>query len=330
MPDASALSLSVILVTPDSYQTVRMTVRHLLAQTVARQIELVLVTPTVADLHPDPDELTGFGAVRFVELGRLGDSAVARAEGIRQAQAPLVALAEDHSYPEPGWAEALIAAYAPGYAAVGPVIVNANPDSAVSWADYLLAYGPWADPAEAGPREHLPGHNSSYRRELLLSYGPRLDELMEAETLLHWDLRAQGHEVYLEPRARTHHMNFGLLRTFLFVQFQCGRAFAASRSHEWPLLRRAVYALLWPALVLRRLGRHFSDFRRVSRGRRLPGAALPILALGLLDDGLGQLTGYLFGAGEAPKRLSALEFRRYRYQPVPAPVLPGGETGKPG
>ncbi len=330
MPEAPMPALSVVLVTPDSYATVRMTIRHLLAQTVVRQIELVLVVPVVAELHPHPEELTGFGAVRYVEVGRLDSIPAARAEGIRRARAPIVALAEDHAFPEPGWAEALLAAHAEGFAAVGPVMVNANPESAVSWADYLVGYGPWTDPAEPGPREHLPGHNSSYRRELLLEYGPRLDELLEAETILHWDLRARGYDLYLEPQARTRHMNFGLLHTFLFVQFQCGRAFAASRSKEWSPVRRACYALLWPALVLRRLSRHMADLQRVSRSRRVPPATRPILALGLLVDGLGQCTGFLCGAGEAPKRLSALEFRRYQYQPIPAPAMAAGEAGKPG
>jgi len=39
---------------------------------------------------------------------------------------------------------------------------NANPDSIVSWADFLIGYGPWAAPIARHEPEYLPGHNSSY------------------------------------------------------------------------------------------------------------------------------------------------------------------------
>ena len=48
---------------------------------------------------------------------------------------------------------------------------NANPKSAISWANLLIEYGPWLDPAPAGKASHLPGHNSSYKRDVLLGYG---------------------------------------------------------------------------------------------------------------------------------------------------------------
>jgi len=53
------------------------------------------------------------------------------------------------------------------------------------------------DPAPAGFVDYLPGHNTSYKRELLLGYGADLDSMMEGETSLHWDLRSKGHKLYL-------------------------------------------------------------------------------------------------------------------------------------
>src|SRR5262249_35044767 len=93
------------------------------------------------------------------------------AAGVRRASAPIVALAENHSFPEPGWAAALIQAHraAPSRAAVGPELGNANPERAVSWA-YLFSYfGRWAEPAAAGIVEVLPGHNPSNKRDILLA-----------------------------------------------------------------------------------------------------------------------------------------------------------------
>lgn len=42
---------------------------------------------------------------------------------------PLVTLLENHCYAEPEWAEALIEAISNSWAAVGPVVANANPQT---------------------------------------------------------------------------------------------------------------------------------------------------------------------------------------------------------
>ena len=92
----------------------------------------------------------------------------ARARGVRAARAPIVAFTEDHSFPQPGWAAALVAAFTGGVSVVGPMVENANPGSAVSWANFLLEYGEWMPPGRPHGHAHLPGHNSAYRRAVLL------------------------------------------------------------------------------------------------------------------------------------------------------------------
>ena len=52
----------------------------------------------------------------------------ARAAGVRAASAPIVFIGETHSYPQPGWAEALLTAFEGPWAAVVPAIGNANPN----------------------------------------------------------------------------------------------------------------------------------------------------------------------------------------------------------
>jgi hypothetical protein len=44
----------------------------------------------------------------------------------------------------------------------------------------------------------------------------------------------------------------------------------------------------------------------------LPGI-LPALIVGLIADGLGQLMGYVFGAGNAAQRLVGFELSRYQH-----------------
>ena len=99
--------MSVVLVTPDNYETIRKTIQHLLAQTVRDKIEIVIVAPSEKTLNLNDSELRQFSRFRVVEVGEINSHARARAIGIRHANAPIAALTEDHSYPDRSWAEAL-------------------------------------------------------------------------------------------------------------------------------------------------------------------------------------------------------------------------------
>ena len=308
--NAAGPSLSVVLACIDEGQAIRTTVAHLARQTAAREIELVLVGAPGARLAPEPDIAVAFAGVRTVEIGAVDSIARANAAGIRVATAPVVALSEDHCFPEPGWAAALIDAHRGRWSVVGPAVANANPGSSVSWADFVIGYGPWALPIETGEAPFLPGHNSSYKRGVLLALGDRLEEMLAAETVLHVELRSAGHRLLRCAAARVRHVNFSRPRSWTRVQLHNGRVFAGVRAREWAPARRAAYALASPLIPLVRLARCAGPVRRIARADRRIVRAVPFLVLGLLLDGAGQFLGYLRGAGRAAEALAPYEHRR--------------------
>jgi hypothetical protein len=192
-------------------------------------------------------------------------------------------------------------------------MVNANPGNVVSWSDFLIGYGPWMSPAPAGEAPFLPGHNSSYKRDILLAYGDRLDSMLESETVLHFDLASKGHRLYIEPRARAGHLNFALWGIWLPVQFHYGRLFGGSRSAQWPWTRRLFYAAASPLIPAVRLLRSCRELLRPHRPRHMIPRLLPALALGLICDGAGQMVGYLCGISASPEELADFEYNRVRY-----------------
>ncbi len=303
--------LSVIVLTPDVYDTVRQTIRHLAAQSLHAQMEVVIVGPPSVMLPSDDVALGAFQAVQRVSVAELRKGSAGYAAGVRRAAAPIVAFAEDHAYPARGWAEAIVRAHGDGWAAVGPVMANANPNGAIAWADFLLGYGPWLDPSPGGPVEYLPGHNSSYKRDVLLGYEPNLETWLDAESTIHWDLRARGQGLYLEPAARTHHFNYSLASAWLPATYFASRTFAGRRIRGWSAARRLAFALGSPLIPLVRLGRCVRDFRR-STPRPSVARVLPALATALAVSAVGEAVGYLFGPGDAPERVSAYEFHRDR------------------
>lgn len=308
--------LSVILITPDSYDTIRRAVHCIRTQNIKDRIELVIVAPSAQALQADPTELRDFLLYRIVEIGKIRSIGSAYAAGIRQASAPVVALGEDHSYPQKGWAEALLSAHRQSWAAVGPVVDNANPKSAVSWADFLMGYSPWMRITSRDPVSFLPGHNSSYKRSILLSYGEKLEDMMEAECLMHWDLSAKGHQFCMEPSAVTFHTNFALASSFVKASYYSGRQFSASRAEiqSWPLRRKLFYTAASPLIPPVRFWRILRDMKRLNDVQIPIVATFAALILGLLADGVGQFIGYTFGAGNATSKLVDLEFHRDQHQ----------------
>lgn len=310
MSDCHSSDMSVIIITPDNYETIRTTIGYLREQTVGEKLEVIIVAPSEDALAADYSELEDFHQTVVVEVGKVKSVAQANAVGIRRASAPVVAFIEEHSYPEPGWAEALIRAHQHSWAAVGPVVRNANPDSLISWADFIISYGQWMESSPAGVVEVLPGHNSSYKREILLEYGTELESILEAETTLHFDLREKGYQLYLEPEAQISHLGFSLLSSWLSAQFHLGRLFAANRANRWFFLRQLLYTGGTPLIPILRFFRILRQLNWPGKQHNFPSGALPLSMLGLVASALGEMTGYAFGPGNSIQRMLNLEFHR--------------------
>ena len=305
-----APTMSAIVLLPSRVESMLRTLRALVAQDIRDQLELVFVSPAERlDLPPLVAEFWGWQHVRVPDLRSMAD---ARAEGARRARAPIVVFTEDHCFPVSGWAAALLRAHEQGWASVGPAVLNANPATSVSWANLAIDYGPWLHPANGGEASHVAGHNASYKRDVLVAYGDRLGRMMEAESVLQWDLRRAGHRVAVAPDAMVRHENFSRLLPALGVKFDLGRAFAANRAREWSLWRRAVYTAGSPVLPFVRTVRALKDLRRARAPRPLPALAVSLFAL-LVVNAAGELVGYSLGAGRAIERLTSHEFERKPY-----------------
>lgn len=308
---SEAPALSAIVVIPDTYDTVRNTMKHLQAQTAARQIEIVIVKPARAQIGLNESDLEPFASWQIVEVEEVSSIAQGFTAGIRKARATIVALTEDHSYPDEKWAELFIAAHKQPYAVVGPRMCNGNPGSMLSWADFYQAYGEWTHPVSSGPVRHLPGHNSSYKRDIILAFRNELETLMEAESVLHRHLRAKGYELYLESGTCTSHLNFDTWSAWIPARYYTGRQFASTWAHSWSWPRRLLFTVASPLVPWIRLSR---IRRSVRRGQSLGFLLrlLPFMLSGLLIEGLGHMMGYAAGAGDSFEKVGRYEFHRIK------------------
>jgi hypothetical protein len=306
--------MSVIVVADAAGDPVRPLLGHLRRQTIHDRLELVLVAWNGASAWAGED-LSGFPAVRTLTGRTFRSIGEARAAAIGAATAPAVVLAETHSFPEPRWAEALLRRLDEGGDGVGPIVRNQNPGTAASWAALLVGFGDWLDDRRAGAASSLPWHSSAYRRDLLLSRGEALPDLLEVEWLLQQAMREEGRRFWIEPEARTRHVNVSRLRALPQVEFVSGRLFAGlvARARGLSPARRAALAVSRPIAFVPRLLRILRRLPSHPDARRRMAAVVSITAAGVAAHLIGEAVGYLAGAGPAERRRVDVECRRMRF-----------------
>jgi hypothetical protein len=310
-------SLSVILLLPEDYESRRRAVSFLARQTVREKIELVLVLHMRVDIESDEVQLRSFGSYQLVRLADFNDPGQAMSAGIHAARAPIVAYVEEHAFPEPDWAEALLRAHEGPYAAVGCAMGNANPGTLCSWAHLFDGFGPLVTPVSSGVATYLGAHNSSYKRDVLLAYGDALPNLLDNGTVLHIDLRRRGHQLFLAGDAVINHTNISQVWAYWRQEFVGMRAFAGARaaSQRWSPFKCGIYCLASPLIPMVRLVRILKEMRRAGRATQLLPQVLALLIPGLVFGAAGEVIGYLFGDSTSNVRIRAeAELNRARFQ----------------
>jgi len=305
------IALTAILNLFDSFDTIRKTIHMLALQTVRDQLEVIIVTHPHQVHDVDESQLQAFAAYQVIGLERFTTGAQGWAAGVFKARAPIVVFCEDHSFPEANWAETLIDAHRGDYAAVAPAIENGNPDTVISWANFALTFLEWFAPDTSREVEYAPGHNTSYKRDVLARYGDELAARLNPERVLHYDLRARGEKIFLDARTSTRHYNISLLAGYIAHSWHGGRLFGASRSQAWSTAHKLMYTIASPLIPFIRILRILRLLdtpvkRRTAKFWR----ALPCIVAGLYCHAAGEVVGYWRGAGDAMSRYMAFELQR--------------------
>lgn len=308
-------SLSVVMLAYNLYANVQRAILNLRMQTVANQLEIVLVIPSLSDFGLQENDLGCFQSWQTQEIGRITSIGQGYAVGVASAHAPIVAFTEEHSFPDSGWAERLISDHKSGWAAVGPRVLNGNPHSVVGRADFYLSYGEWSSPVVSGPVRILPGHNSCYKRDMLLELGEELGTLLEAEGILQRRLKASGYKLFLDTEISTSHLNYTYWPSWICKRYYQGWDFASSWSKSWPRPRKMAYILGSPLIPFIRLWRLR---KKICYGQPYLKimAVLPVLLTGLTAEAMGHLAGYWSGVRSCSEKVLKYEINRVEHMKI--------------
>jgi hypothetical protein len=300
-----------MVVATDTFETIAELVRRLVAQTVAAELELVVVCPSAEALRTMA-AFEGLGRVQVVEqpLLPIGE---ARAAGVRAATAPIVAIGETHAYPAPDWAEAVLRAHEAPWAVVVPAVANGNPEGGVlSWSALLIDYGRWSPARIAGETRDPPTYNAVFKRKALLEFEDRLGPLLDPGSTLARELYERGGRAYHEPAAAIEHLNVARPRDWLHERYLGGRWLAGARRARWRRWRSLVYLFgspLVPVVLLLR-ARIGVGFAAAATG---PVRTRCAIVLACVVWAVGEAIGYAVGTGSAEERMLEYELHKARY-----------------
>jgi hypothetical protein len=217
-----------------------------------------------------------------------------RGIGLRNSQAPLIALIEDVGRPDPHWCAQLIKEHAQPYAAVGGAMEN-GVDQALNWAVYFGDFGRYQNPIPPGPSGYVSDANVCYKREALQRVANAWAGSYN-EARVHAALAGRGEVLGLSPSVVVYQHRLNLrLWPALLERYVWGRSFAAVRVSSVPFSRRVILTLLCPLLPFVLLWRQFQNVQRTGRNRAAFLRALPLTLLLDLVWSSGEFVGYLTG-----------------------------------
>lgn len=246
-----------------------------------------------------------FPSVCWVHLDAPVSLAHLRGRGIALAQGEIIAILDAYAVVADNWLEAVRRAHQEhaNWVIGGAVDLDkADKASLTAWALYLYEYGLFMPPVACGAAEILPGCNISYKRAALFEGDtPRYPEFWK--TFVNWGVEADHSTLWLDPSILVYLNKPIAFGDFLTSRLAHGRCFAAMRTASagrGKRLARGLSTPLLPWLFLWRWGRVIGRRRR-NRSRWL--LTLPLQWLLFAAWALGELAGYLRGAGPSCRRL---------------------------
>lgn len=247
------------------------------------------IPKTLVERYPD---------VAFIRLPGRANIARLLGEALRRAAGDIVAITEAPCAVDASWVSAIEKAHEAPHPVIGGAVEPEALRSALDWAAFFAEYGHFMSPIDEGVVDQVPGINLSLKRQAL----ERGREFVDGEF---WKafwcrrLQAEGTRLWLTPSVVVHYRKTFALRAFLARRFHHGRCYAAMRSRAWSGARRALYAAGSPLLPLVFCARIIKSVAPKNRYRAELIRSFPHVMLAAVSWAVGELCGYLFGAGSS-------------------------------
>ncbi len=230
---------------------------------------------------------------------------VLRAGAIALAKGKIIAILDPYTMVSPNWLQQVISEHAEHlHAAIGGAVdlYDADNRGMLAWAQYFNEYGMFMSPVKEGVIEILPGCNISYKRELLFDGDkPRFEVFWK--TFVHAELSRAGGELWQSPLIHVELWKPVGFASFLATRFLHGRCYAAMRCEDSSAPERALRFLTSPLVPFVLQYRWTRRIWPKNRHRARFILSMPIQFMLFVCWSLGELAGYLAGAGDSCRKL---------------------------
>jgi len=301
------VAVTVIIPSYNSRNTI-----HRAIQALRQQIEAPPFEVIVVDSSNDGTEryiAREFPEVNLQHLEERTYQARSRNIGASMARGAILAFLDSDCTPRPDWLAKTVQAFdRDEVCAVGGQLDNANPQTAVSRAMFILQFRESLPYREWMTVFNMPANNIAYRRDTFLSLGGFPEWMGSSEeTLFHSRLQSKGIALFVNPEARVAHWNLKKCWKFLRHQIKQGRFYRIARLQTQlpgsPFLNR-----LWatPLFPFYRFFRALPVLRRQvdGVGRRLITCA-PLFG-GFVFYSVGEILGHFDAKRKETTRYEAV------------------------
>jgi|694.fasta_scaffold40666_5 hypothetical protein len=236
--------------------------------------------------------------------------------GFQASRADIVAFSEEHAYPEPGWAEAILEAHRAGdWPIVGYAILNANPGSYWSRCGLMADYGRFTLPMRSGVKDSTSGNNIAFKRGFLIDMMREFGTYPFPDFILQERCAQKGIPMYVSAEAVTKHENFEGMRAFLMANFYYCHIMAGNRARfgGWSSGRRLLYCLATPWVATPLKTWRLADALKGRTGLfREFILTLPVTIITYIVSSLGESLGYVHQIADAEKTFTRWEMNTPR------------------
>ena len=218
-----------------------------------------------------------------------------RRDAVRATKATYIVIAEDHIIVPDGWLKGLVDALEQHEADVSGGGVTQGLNHYAGWAQYFTRYAKFMPPHAEGPAKMLPGNNACYRRTVFDDNRNLLEEgFWEAEFN---QAVSKGRRFWMcADLAVEQHQHRGMF-AYIGLRYDHGRCYGARRYRSASAAERRKLIAQSPLIPLVLFVRSARAVLQQDRHRARFLFCCPLLVLYFLAWGVGEMVGYLKGAG---------------------------------
>ncbi len=303
--------VSVIIVIGDKRERAKGSIESVLRQDSVEVLELIVIDASSEKYPPLQIKYQNtiyISLEKRLGIGQMKEMAVNKASGY------WIAFLEEHARALPGWLNA-IKNLDRQYAGMGGEIHNLNNGEYFSNSLHYCNYYRWLPGTKRRECEYVAGHNSVYKREVLLGLEDKLKIYLLNESLLNQLLINKGNRLLIEPEFKIGHINESTIKEIFESYYNWHRCVGNNtkslrKESDLRKIKNLFLILLQPFYrTLNILVYFITEDRRKIISYLISS---PFVFLIFSAAGFGEFQGRLYGLKNAEMELSRMELDSVR------------------